>query len=319
MASNSNSNNSSGSSGCLSLIFWIVIIVLVIRGCSTFFPSKEDTPAPETEEEDVMSEDDWDLEPEPGYTYPDSNAAAPAQTSAPSADVLYGTVLAAYRNGMYELRNNHSVNVAGSFRFYNTVDTSKPLYYAIHDIDGNGTPELLIGGCVPETGSQIQIIDAFGLNQNTPVCLYHPIKSDYSYSPGQVPMFHEGEIPSYLRIFADGSICARIGAGNDPACYVRSRIAYDGYSLLTQEGLFANYTPMNAAGPNEPAYNYFGYSEDCPNPNTDYDDFIPYCLNLYGAPFLQSKAYGVQNDYDAWTIRYCTQYGAMRVPSWMTL
>lgn len=238
----------------------------------------------------------------------------PQQT--PKPEDLYASVLNAYRNSAGELSSNNSVTAAGSYRFYAGVDTGSPLAYAFHDIDGNGVPELLIGGPCYDADGSMQIVDAYGLNGDTPVCLFQPIKDDYEDPPGTVPMFHGGEIPRYLRIFADGSICARIGSSDDPACYVRSKIASDGHSLMTLQGLFANYTPMNPVSPDEPAYNYFAYSEDCANPSTDYDDFIIYCLNLYGAPFLESEPYGVQNDYDAWTIRYCSQYGAMITPSW---
>ena len=233
---------------------------------------------------------------------------------------LYASVLAEYRDSADELRTNHTVTAAGSRRVYLNADTREQVYYAFHDIDGNGVPELLIGAPVYQTNQSLQIIDIFGLNGETPVSLFKPMKNEYYYlSTGLYPMFHEGEIPTFSRIFADGTICARLGVDEEVATYVRTRLASDGHTLMTLQGLFANYTYLNPATPEEPSEAYYAYSENCENPNMDYDDFIINCLELYGAPFLQSEPYGVQNDYDDWTVRYCSQNGAMISPEWKPL
>ena len=233
---------------------------------------------------------------------------------------LYASVLEAYRNSADELRTNHTITAAGSRRVYLSADTSGQMFYAFHDIDGNGVPELLIGAPVYLPDHSLQIIDVYGLNGETPVSLFKPMKNDYFYlSNGLYPMFHEGEIPVYSRIFSDGTICTRLSLDEEVVSYVRTRLASDGYSLMTLQGLFANYTYLNPATPEEPAAAYYAYSEKCENPNADYDDFIIYCLELYGAPFLQSEPYGVQNDYDDWTVRYCSQNGAMISPEWKPL
>lgn len=226
----------------------------------------------------------------------------------PAPGELYASVLQKYRDDMGQLKENASIEFPDGIRFYVGHANNADYYYAFHDIDENGSPELLIGTYLFQS-STIEIVDVFALDGQTPAPLFRPLNNDYAY-------FHAGEIPACIRLFSDGTICAQMGFDDELPAFLRAQIASDGCSPIIQQGLFAVDTPMNPASPDEPANAYFAYVCNNPSPEQDYGVFLDACIDVSAYQIRNAEPYGIQNDYQAWAYQMCSQYGSPFAPEW---
>lgn len=172
-------------------------------------------------------------------------ASAPTATETPDSETLYRPVLAQYREAQaqnfYAGRLNEMVSEDDNLNFelllaaasYQAQGVPYRICYAFHDLDGNGTPELLVGGMSEFKGqSENALPELYGI---------------YAYD-GEKPValaFAGARV--HLNLYQGGAFILHGSGGAGYDCYTFCKIAPNGYEQEVVDEVYVHYLDESTA------------------------------------------------------------------------